>query len=92
MHAAENIVGHVMVSDYDSRVEIQWKISFGIAKTLKKDKSDREGGFWYSPHPSWHKINFDGLAKGNPGPVGCGGVLRDHNGRFVSTVELPLGI
>lgn len=32
------------------------------------------------------------MAKGNPGPNGCGGVLQDHDGNFISTVVLPLGI
>lgn len=92
--AVENIdiLSCVIVSDYDSGVAVQWKLSFDIAKPLKKDKMAREGVVWYSPPPSWHKINFDGSAKGNLSPTGCGGVLRDCYGKLVSAVALPLGI
>lgn len=46
---------------------------------------------WNFPPSVWVKINFDGAAKGNPGQVGCGGVIRDENGRCIVAVELPMG-
>lgn len=38
------------------------------------------------------KINFDGVAKGNPGREGCGGVIRDSNGICVAAIASPLVI
>ena len=40
----------------------------------------------------WIKGNFDGATKGNPGKVGCGGVLRDHTCRIIDAIAIPIGI
>lgn len=37
------------------------------------------------------KGNFDGSAKGNPGKVGCGGVLRNHYNTVVDVFAIPIG-
>lgn len=87
-----NFPSHVAVSKFDFWVENQWKLFFDIAQPLKKAKSNREGVIWYSPPSGWFKFNFDGSAKGNTGSTSCGGVLRDHNGRLVLVVVLPMGI
>ena len=31
----------------------------------------------------WVKINTDGASKGNPGDAGCGGLIRDEEGRWL---------
>ncbi|GLT58567.1 hypothetical protein SLA2020_314490 [Shorea laevis] len=38
---------------------------------------------WEPPPPFWYKVNTDGSAVGNPGNAGCGGILRDYQGRWV---------
>ena len=43
------------------------------------------------PSEGWYKANFDGVAKGNLGLAGCGGVIRNHYGRSIAAVALPLG-
>lgn len=45
-----------------------------------------------SPPMGWIKGNFDGAANGNPGKVGCGGVLRDHTSRIVDVIVISIGI
>ena len=40
----------------------------------------------------WHKANFDGASKGNPGSSGSGGVIRDENGDGIAAFSLPLGL
>lgn len=57
-----------------------------------KDITSREGVIWKSPPNGWIKANFGGSTKGNPGRVGCGGVLRDHNFRVVDVVVFSIGI
>lgn len=84
--ANSNLPGKVLVSNYDLWVVDQWKLNFDIAQLLKKVKCTCEGVIWYSPPTGWYKFNFDGFAKGYPGPTVCGGVLCDHNGRIVSTL------
>ena len=49
-----------------------------------------------TPHP-YLKLNTDGSALGNPGPVGAaggggGGVLRDHRGRWIIGFSLHVGL
>ena len=43
------------------------------------------------PPKGWHKSNFDGATKGNPGPLGCGGIVRNFYGGGVATISHPLG-
>ena len=47
---------------------------------------------WKAPPIGWLKGNFDGVAKGNLGKVGCGGVLRDHIGNIIDVISIPIGI
>ena len=39
---------------------------------------------WEKPPEGWMKLNTDGSAIGNPGPTGCGGVIRDKNGHWIA--------
>ena len=39
----------------------------------------------------WHKANFNGVAKGNLGEVGCGEVIRNIYGFGIMEVTFPLG-
>lgn len=44
----------------------------------------------FSPE-EWHKANFNGIAKGNPGPASCGGIIINCHGVGVATFSYPLG-
>lgn len=46
---------------------------------------------WLFPPEGWFKVNTDGASKGNSGMVGCGGVLRDDQGRWVSGFDMNIG-
>ena len=43
----------------------------------------------FSPK-NWHKTNFYGAAKGNPGPDGSGGVIRNNSGGGIAAISFPL--
>ena len=45
-----------------------------------------------APPNGWIKGNFDGVAKGNSGRAGCGGVLRDEVGNVIDAIAIPIGI
>ncbi|KAK9992093.1 hypothetical protein SO802_027078 [Lithocarpus litseifolius] len=47
---------------------------------------------WEKPPDGWMKLNTDGCAVGSPGQVGCGGVVRDSHGSWVSGFSRRIGI
>ena len=48
---------------------------------------------WKAPPHPYLKLNFDGSALDNPGLVGAGGVLRDHQaGRWIIGFSLHVGL
>ncbi|XP_021740861.1 cation/H(+) antiporter 28-like [Chenopodium quinoa] len=46
---------------------------------------------WKAPPIGWLTLNIDGAAKGFPGLVGGGGVIRDYEGRFVRGFTAKFG-
>ena len=51
----------------------------------------RQEAKWLLPPKGWHKDNFDGASKGNPGSLGSGGIIRNEFGEGVVVFSLPLG-
>ena len=51
----------------------------------------KQGPTINGPHPpGWHKLNFDGAARGNPGAAGIGCIINDKDGRWVAKLASPL--
>lgn len=48
----------------------------------KKDKGLNEVK-WTKLAVGWYKLNIDGLVNGANGHAGCGGLIRDNDGRWV---------
>ncbi|MCI24657.1 ribonuclease H protein, partial [Trifolium medium] len=46
---------------------------------------------WSVPQPGWFALNTDGAAKIGEGKAGCGGVLRDEEGRWIEGFTKALG-
>lgn len=46
---------------------------------------------WKFPDKGCHKLNCDGVAKGNPENVGAGGLVRDGNDDVVFVYSISLG-
>ena len=38
---------------------------------------------WIRPPIDWFKLNSDGASIGNPGKAGGGGLIRDHQGKWI---------
>ncbi|KAL0413202.1 UNVERIFIED_CONTAM: putative ribonuclease H protein [Sesamum radiatum] len=47
--------------------------------------------WWTTPTNGWMKLNCDGTSKGNPGPSGAAGVIRDSSGGFCVAFHEFLG-
>ena len=46
---------------------------------------------WEKPLVGWAKLNSDGSALGNPWRTSGGGVIRDHNGKWLKGYTRSLG-
>ncbi|KAL0293653.1 UNVERIFIED_CONTAM: putative ribonuclease H protein, partial [Sesamum radiatum] len=70
-----------------------FKASYIIFKTTHSEYKPQKciAVYWNKPPDNWLKLNTDGAAKGNPGPAGAGGLLRDHFGRIIFAFQEPLG-
>ena len=47
---------------------------------------------WEKPPEGWIKLNTDGCAAGSMGLAGCGGVVRDSHGEWISGFSRHIGI
>ena len=47
---------------------------------------------WAKPPENWVKLNTDGSVKGSPGMAGCGGLLCDCHGNWISGFARAIGI
>ena len=54
-------------------------------------RTKRQEVKWMLPPKGWHKENFDGVAKGNLGSSGCGGIIRNFYGGGMVAISNPLG-
>lgn len=59
----------------DSNVGNSWGINSVYKKSFRVQHV-----VWIRPSDGWFKLNCDGASKGNPGPVGAGGILRNSQG------------
>lgn len=46
---------------------------------------------WEKPPHGWVKLNTDGIVTGNPGLVGCGGLLRDEHDTWLARFTRSIG-
>ncbi|KAL6176156.1 hypothetical protein ACLB2K_052791 [Fragaria x ananassa] len=71
-------------------VDSQLLLSLGVQPVSRKVVAPRLV-LWHSSVFPWIKLNTDGLAKGNPGPVACSGAFRVANGHYIGGYYLGLG-
>ena len=46
---------------------------------------------WEKPQLVWVHLNTDGLTSGNPGRVGCGGIIRNDHGDWIGRFSSSIG-
>eukprot|EP00253_Pinus_taeda_P026308 PITA_26308 len=80
-------------SPRDQRILASFKLdtvdSASTASSHLSPPKDSPG--WHKPPASFLKINFDGASRGNPGPAGIGGVVRNHGGEILYIYSQALG-
>ncbi|XP_065622950.1 uncharacterized protein LOC136064750 [Quercus suber] len=62
-----------------------------IAKSGRKKQLTSIPVKWNKPPEEWFKLNTNGASSGNPGKVGCGGLIRDCNGRWIKGFSRSIG-
>ena len=78
-------------SSWDGTMKKKW--SNLINPPLVYATSNREARAkckWVPPPPGWHKLNFDGVARGNLGIASLGCIINDEDGRWVAKLASPL--
>lgn len=68
----------------ETRILRNWEITsipkyLGTLRTRPKENESLDT--WEPPPKDMFKMNFDGASKGNPGPTGYGGAIRNAEGR-----------
>eukprot|EP00253_Pinus_taeda_P005945 PITA_05945 len=69
-------------TDNEKNILDNWKLQLPqeYAMHQKTNCNIKEVKSWIAPPINSYKLNFDGASKGNPGPAGFGGIIRNHNG------------
>ena len=78
----------------EKRIEEAWGLDKGVISELhQKPKVRRVESpiSWSPPSCQVFKVNFDGVAKGNLGEAGYGGVCRNCNGEILQVFYGNLG-
>lgn len=70
----------MMMGHYDMLKKAR-AIIFTDSKLIKGKTKKWIG--WSTPCENSMKLNMDGTVKGKNGVVGCGGLIRDHQGNFL---------
>ena len=78
------------VKESDDFSEALWWNNPGEGGTAKSSKGLRTITDWKPPLAGALKFNVDGFARGKPGPAGCGGVLRDADGKVLALFSCPV--
>ncbi|KAF7826059.1 ribonuclease H [Senna tora] len=82
-YGPNNLCSQVITSKYQKRCKDTDKLSYkpGDSRLWKAISNN----WWLDPPPSnWYKINTDGSVVGEQGMAGCGGIIRNDQGNWIS--------
>lgn len=74
-----NVKGRKSLTMNEQRILEKW----GIHEENSNEERQNRVIKWIKPNQGELKLNVDGASRGNPGLVGGGGILRDHEGNMV---------
>ena len=85
-----------VVTYWDSQIIQRWKHLFipdgwKIGTSSTSSLSRKQIG-WRPPDEGYWKLNFDGASRGNPGPSGFGGCIKNLDRVVVAIIVSPLPI
>ena len=63
-----------------SKLHMEFSMIYPIKENKNNPRAQSPNQFRY-PGEHFIKMNFDGASKGNPGPIGLGGIFRDSKGK-----------
>ena len=70
----------------ETRILRNWEIASILEYIGHRGEENKIGihpDTWDTPLENMYKLNFDGASKGNPGPTGFGGAIRNSEGNLV---------
>ncbi|KAK7291983.1 hypothetical protein RIF29_07579 [Crotalaria pallida] len=68
------------------------KAAYGFSPNCKIRSISTQFIHWRKPPEGWFKMNTDGTSRGNPGLAGCGGLIRDGEGRWIIGYARRIGV
>eukprot|EP00253_Pinus_taeda_P036043 PITA_36043 len=81
------------LSPRDQCILVSFKLENGnnspTISSKHEPRTEQQG--WHMPPTGFLKLNFDGASRGNPGPAGIGGVIRNHKGEILYIYSPALG-
>jgi len=69
----------------------QFRLSPSLPASIPSLTTKNSPSHWESPQDGYHKINFDGASKGNPGLVGFGAAIHNRKGEILLLTTRNLG-
>ena len=72
-------------------IQLAREFFFCVSKRQKTRHCSVSPICWNKPESGWYKLNSDGASQGNPGYAGGGGLIRDHNGKWVKGFMRNIG-
>jgi len=62
-----------------------------LGSTAQQQNLNIEPKGWKRPPEGFLKLNFDGASRGNPDPIGIGGIIWNHEGEILHIYSKALG-
>ena len=76
---------------YLSCIQAVREYFYCVSKTQKTKRNIAVQVRWFRPPIDWFKLNSDGATLGNPSKAGGGGLIRDHQGKWVEGYMRHIG-
>ena len=90
-HIRKSLKEEGSFSGWDGKMKKNWSNIINPPRVYKKKNKEARANCKWKPLPSgWFKLNFDGVARGNPGIAGIGCIINDDRDRWIGKLASPL--